>query len=427
MSYKLTPQVNHRVEVAGHLDAADVDQERQAIVNTLRRRAVIPGFRPGKAPLSLVQKRFAADIEDELKERLVGMVWTEVVEGEDDFHPITSPRLRSADFEQDGGFTVAAEVEVRPRFDLPDVAGLTLPDFSLEVEEGEIAAELDNLCKENASWEPADDEPAADGLMVEADLHGEMPDGDQDPYTEENARFVVGAPGVPEEVSQVLQGAKVGDERVAERCFPEDDSNAARAGKTVRYNITVKSVKRQQLPELDDDLAKTVGFDSLDDLRERIVEALGRNKRALRRDRWRRGLLDQLEADFDIQELPASLVQSAVNDEMHRLAYSMAMQGMVPEPDKLDWQELSAKVEPQARRKVLDTLVLEELAAAWEMEVPEADVDTFVASEAAQMGIPPAEHKANLAKENKLDGIRHAARISATVDELIRRAGGEED
>ena len=427
MSYKLTPQVNHRVEVAGHLDAADVEEQRQAIVNTLRRRAVIPGFRPGKAPLSLVAKRFASDIEDELKDRLVGMVWSEVVEGEDDFQPITSPRLRSADFEQDGGFTVAAEVEVRPRFELADVASLTLPEFSLEVEEEEVQAELDKLVKENASWEPADDQTAADGLMVEADLHGEMIDGDQDPYTEENARFVVGAPGVPEEVSQVLQGAKVGDERTAERRFPEDDSNAARAGKTVRYHINVKSIKREQLPELDDDLAKTVGFDSLDELRQRIVEALGRNKRGLRRDRWRRSLLDQLEADVDLDELPSSLVQSAVNEEMHRLAYTMAMQGMVPEPDKLDWQELRTKVEPQARRKVLDTLVLEQLAAAWEMEVPEADVDAFVASEAAQMGVPPAEHKANLAKEDKLDGIRHAARISGTVDELIRRAGGEED
>ena len=70
-------------------------------------------------------------------------------------------------------------------------------------------------------------------------------------------------------------------------------------------------------------------------------------------------------------------------------------------------------------------LVLEQLAEAWETPVPEAEVDAHVASEAARLDIPPAEHKANLAKEDKLDGLRHSAKISATINEMIRRAGGE--
>jgi len=427
MSYKLTPQVNHRVDVAGHLEATEVDRQRQTIANTVRRRAVIPGFRPGKAPLKIVQKRFAGDIQDELRERLAEMVWNEVVEGETDFQPIAAPKLRSSSFDDDGGFTLAAEVEVRPRFELAGVETLTLPEFSLDVEPEEVEAELEKLRKEHASWEPADDQPAADGMMVEADLHGEMIDGDQDPYSEQNARFVVGAPGVPEVVSEALQGARVGDERTAERRFPEDDSNQARAGKTVRYRINVKGVKREVLPDLDDDLAKTLGFDALGELRGRVGEALGRQRRALRRESWRRALLDQLEDKIDLEDLPPSLVHTAVNEEMHRLAYTMAMRGVAPEAAQVDWQELATRFEPQARRKVVDTLVLEQLGASWGVEVPEAEVDAFVASEAAQVGVPPMEHKANLAKEGRLDDIRHAARVSATVDELIRRAGGEDE
>jgi trigger factor len=427
MSYKLTPHVNHTVEITGRLEAAEVDQQRQAIANTLRRKAVIPGFRPGKAPLALVKSRFASDIEDELKERLAGVLWTEIVDGEEDLQPLHAPRVSSADFDDDGGFSLAAEVEVRPRYELAEAEGLSLPEVALEVGDDEVTEELDNIRKENASWEPLEDTPAEDGLMVEADLKGEMIDGDQDPYTEENARFVVGAPGVPEEVSEALQGAKVGDERIAERRFPEDDDNSARAGKLVRYQITVKGIKREVLPEADDDLAKTVGFDTMDELRERIVEVLGHHKRAKRRDAWRRSLLDQLEEKIDVDDLPSSLVQSAINEEMQRLAYSMAMQGVTPDSGKVNWQEMATRFEPQARRKVLDTLVLEQLADAWEMDVPESDVDAFIASEAGQLGIPPAEHKANLAREGKLDGVRHAARISATVEELIRRAGGEEE
>ena len=76
---------------------------------------------------------------------------------------------------------------------------------------------------------------------------------------------------------------------------------------------------------------------------------------------------------------------------------------------------------------MLDTLVLEQLADEWQIPVPESEVDAYLHAEASRSGVPPAEHKANAAKEGRLTGIRHAARVSATVDELIRRAGGEVD
>jgi len=101
------------------------------------------------------------------------------------------------------------------------------------------------------------------------------------------------------------------------------------------------------------------------------------------------------------------------------------MQGMAPDSGEVNWQELAARFEPVARKKVLDSLVLEQLAEAWAIDAAEEDVDAYIRGEAQRLDIPPGEHKANLAKENKLDGIRYAARISATADELIRRAGGE--
>ena len=136
-------------------------------------------------------------------------------------------------------------------------------------------------------------------------------------------------------------------------------------------------------------------------------------------------MLDHLERDLDVNDLPSSLVQAAVQENLNHFAYTMAMQGMAPDDGQFNWQEMAVKAEPKARQEVLDTLVLERLADVWEIAVPEADVDAYVASEAAQEGIPPAEHKANLASENKLERIRHAARVSATVDEMLRTAGGE--
>jgi FKBP-type peptidyl-prolyl cis-trans isomerase (trigger factor) len=116
-----------------------------------------------------------------------------------------------------------------------------------------------------------------------------------------------------------------------------------------------------------------------------------------------------------------------VNEDLNRFAYTMAMQGMAPDSDEVDWQEMAAKVEPGARQRALDMLVIEQLADEWQMQVPESEVDAFIAAEAGRLGIPPAEHKANLASEDRLEGLRHSARVSATIDEMIRRAGGEVD
>jgi trigger factor len=425
MPYTLNRRANNTVEVTAELDADAVRRERSDIVRSFRRKASIPGFRPGKAPESAVRARFGEDIEKELREHLAGKLLGEVFDGEDGLEPISHPEVSAIDFDDDGGFRMTAAIEVRPRYELATVDGFELPEVSLEVSEAEIAAELDTIADEHAAWEPADADTAADGMLVEADLHGQMEGSDQEPYDEKGARFVIGQGSVPEQISEALQGAKVGEQRVAERRFPDDDKDQRRAGKTVRYTIDVTALKRKVLPPADDELAKTLGFENLDQLKERIVEVVTSNKRRQRREQWRRALLDHLESGIDVNDLPPSLVSSAVREDLNRFAYTMAMQGVAPEEADVNWQELAAKVEPGSRKRVLDMLVLEQLADEWEVPVPEADVDAYIAAEARQRGIPTGEHKANLAKEHKLDELRGSARISATIDELIRRAGGE--
>lgn len=426
MAYTLTKRPNYAVEITASLDPETVERERAGIAGSVRRRARIPGFRPGKAPLGVVQARFSEEIAAELKEHLAEHVWQEVVEGEDDLRPLTSPRVTAAEFGPDGGFTLTAELETRPRFDLPEPESLTLPEIPVEVEPAEVDAELERLREEQAVWEPADDETIEDGVLVEADLAAEFPEGGAEPFRDENARFEIGAEALFPEISEALRGARVGEQRTAERRFADDHQDEALRGKPIRYQITVKAVKRKGLPEVDDDLARAVGLESLEELRDRIATALAERRRGERRSQWRRALLDQLAANIDANDLPATVVRAALNDDMQRVAYSMAMRGVDPGSGEVDWQEISAKLEPGSRKRALDTLIMEQLGEQWEVAVPEAEVDLYIRGEATRHGVPPAEHKANLAREGRLEGIRDAARLAAVVDELIRRAGGEE-
>jgi trigger factor len=425
MPYTLTRRANHTIEISAHLEPETVTRERDGIVRTFRGKARVPGFRPGKAPVAAVRARYANEIDEELQEHLTGLLWREVFDGEDAMDPLTNPAISDLEFASDGGFRFTAEFEVRPSYDLPELGTLDLPEATLDVADPEIEGELLKIQEEQAVWEPAEDDDVADGMLVEVDLHGVVDGNEEEPYTEEDARFVVGSDSVPPEVNEALQGAKVGEERAAVKILPDDLDDAEKAGKKVSYTIVVKSLKRKVLPEIDDELATTLGLQDLEELHGRIRDVLGQQKRNERRNAWRRFILDHLAQDIDQADLPSSLVQSTVREQLDRYAYTLAIQGTNVDPEKIDWQEIAAKAEPAARQEVLDSLVLEQLAESWEVAVPEAEVDAYIATEAAREGKPPAEHKANLAAEHKLDRIRHAARIAATVDEMIRRAGGE--
>jgi len=425
MPYTLTSRANHTVEISANLESDAVDRERDGIVRKFRSHAQIPGFRQGKAPVSAVRARFADEIRDELQEHLANLLWNEVFTAESEIEPITNPQVKDLSFAEDGGFSFTAELEVRPRYELPELGELSLPEISLDVSDTEVDEELAKVQDEQAVWEPAEDDEAEDGMLAEVDLRGEVEESDEEPYTEDGASLIIGSDSVPPEINEALQGAKIGDELNATKALPDDLEDKDKAGKAVTYSISVKGLKRKVLPDIDDDLAKTIGLEDLEELRQRVHDVLQQQKRAERRNSWRRFVLDHLETEIDQAELPSSLVQSTLKEQLDRYAYTMAMQGVEFDPATVDWNELSAKAEPAARQEVLDTLILEQLAETWETPVPEAEVDAYIATEAVRHGIPPAEHKANLAAEKKLERVRHAARVAATVDEMIRRAGGE--
>ncbi|MCJ7753708.1 MAG: trigger factor [Thermoanaerobaculales bacterium] len=427
MPYTVTRGANHTVAITANLESDAVKRERENILKKIRRSASVPGFRPGKAPEAAIRARYADAIQEELQEHLTGVLWHEIFESENELDPLTNPEISNLEFSDDGGFRFTAEFEVRPSYEIAEIATLELPAVGLDVSDAEIDEELVKVADEQAVWEPAEEAEAADGMLIEVDLEGRVEDSEAEPYTETDASFVLGSNRVPQEISEALQGAKIGDHRQASKILPDDLEDKTKAGKTVRYEITVKGMKKKAVPGIDDELAVAIGLDSLDDLRGRITSVLENQKRSARRTAWRRFILDHLERGIDQGELPSSLVQSTLREQLDRYAYTMAMQGVDVDPEKINWQEIAAKAEPAARQEVLDTLVLEQLTESWDTAVPEAEVDAYVAAEAARLGVPPGEHKATLASDHRLERIRHGARIAATVDEMIRRAGGEVD
>ena len=168
MTHQITRHPDHSIEITADLDKTAVDQEREVIARRMRSQARVPGFRPGKAPLSTVRTRYAEEIQEELTEHLAGLLWRKILDDEDEFQPLTQPNFEEMGFGDDGAFSFKAYLEVRPTYDLPSLDGFELPEHSIEVTETEIQTELDGVCEEHVSWEPAaDDFQVIDGRLVQ--------------------------------------------------------------------------------------------------------------------------------------------------------------------------------------------------------------------------------------------------------------------
>jgi len=419
MPYEITRNTNNTLDLKGRLDAESVTTERERILRKFRSHAVIPGFRKGRAPASVISRRFEAEISEELEEELGSRLLREFLEGEETLQPLTYPEIRKRRLEPDGSFSFEASLEVRPDWTLPQVEEISVEEIPVEVTEEEIEVELENLREEQGTWEPLEEGASAtEETLVECNLKTFTGD-EEEPHLQEGAQIHLGNDAIPSEIRESLRGAVPGDQRTAVHKRDSDDTE-------IRHEIEVVGLKRKVLPEIDDEFGKTLGFDTLDELKERIRSVLLDQKQSDRRDKIRRQLLDGLEKDLDTESLPPSLVKNAVTEHMQQFAYSLAMRGE-KFPEGFDFAEFEKEVTPSAEKKVMDELVLDQLAHQWEIKVPEDQVEAYIALNARKQGVPIDEYRANLESEGRLQDLRRAALHAAVVSEMFSRAGISEE
>jgi len=418
MDYSIDRPTPCRVVVNAALAPDEVSEQRQRVLATWMRRANVPGFRKGKAPRQMVERTFAKDIRADLEEHLSRHVWGELLKGET-LHPATPFGIRDAAIGEAGGFTLTGELEVYPEVTLPDLAGFTPPPFDLEPADDEIDKAIEQLRERQGQWEPADDAVAADGMLVEARVHGEYPDGGGDPFDDERALFQLGAAEVRPEFETAIPGHKLGDELTVERVLG-DEATPELVGKRLVYTLTIKSLRAKRLPPLDDELATAFGIDGgLAALRTKVVDRLRDEKRHLRRDVWRDALLTHL-AGGEKLPLPETVVDEDARKEVMEFAHSLAQRGIDPEKAKLDWKKIAAEMRERVSLRLNAELLLNALADSNGILVTDAEVDHQVETEARRLNVPFAELKGNLAKGAGLDRVAGILRREKATDQALQ-------
>jgi trigger factor len=391
-----------------------VDRVREAEAKALKyyaKRARLPGFRPGKAPETVVRKRFGDAIRQTVLEEVIRESW-ETAKSTESLKPITDPSIRNLKFEEGSPIEFELLVEVRPELKLDRIGGFRLERRVVAVAASQVEEQLARIQEQKATWIPVEGSKPSPGQMVRvevAPLENDVP-GPAQPHD-----IVLGQnQAIPDLEEQIMRLAP-GESTDAEVRFPEDHPDESRRGQTRRVRITLHEVKRQELPPLDDALAREVGdFESLDALRA-----------ALRQDLEREA---SREADIDLrQKLIGEIVEAnrveAPHSLVHRILHAYAEMYQVPAEQLEGFEQQFHQI---AERQVKRDLVLESIIEQQGLRASEAELDERVNAIASARGTPVGQVYASLQKSNRLQELERSITEDKVFDFLLKQSTIEE-
>ena len=411
------------------IPAETVRDATEKAARTLARQIRLPGFRPGKVPASIVKNRFADELKSEVLETLLRDSLRTAFD-EKGIRPVGEPKIDDLKFEPDAPLTFKVVVEHRPEVAPKDYRGLKVPSDPTAPTEEEVSSALERIREGRASFEPVEDRPATDGDFALVDIRGTFPGGDGKDFERPKVLVEIGGEETLPEMSAHLRNAEPGVTVSFQKDFPVEGVDHEFAGKSVLYHVQLHALKKRVLPEWDDELARQVLTPregeapegaNMEMLRAELVKSLAREKEQALREKRRRAVLDALLA-LNPVEAPETMVSAEIDSSLQQYARFLASQGMDLKETKLDWNKLREEARPSAVRRVKEYLLLDAIAEAEKLEVSDTELDADLKRRARGMGASFAELKSQLAKNDRLDGIREELRIDKALDLLLTEA-----
>jgi trigger factor len=415
-----------RVEIP----AEKVRGERDQIVRSYAAKARIPGYRPGKAPLPIVEKRFAKDISDELHGKLVNEAFDEAMRQED---------LKVLDFGDpddvstlpDGGISFAAKLTLAPEVELPQYKGITVTVPPAEVPEEELEAQLKALQERFADFSTIDSRPAAMGDFAVIDYSSTVDGKPTDEFLGKPAGYLSGREGfwlrldekafLPGFAAQVA-GMNPGDSRDITLTLPEDFPVADLRNREMVFSVTLNELKEAVLPALDDELAaKLAPGQTMAELTGIIRENMG-HERKRRIDDMK---VNQIVAYFNTQvnfELPDDLVIQETQSQADAMVNRGVQAGMSEEEIASQQAEIFASAGQQAISNLRTNFLLQEIARAEGITVSDAELVNHLAQVAQSRKIAPKKLIKDMQRAGRLPSIRNSITIGKAIDFLVAEA-----
>jgi trigger factor len=410
----------HSLEIT--IPAAEVEKETEIAVAGIQAKVRLPGFRPGKAPLSIVKTRFAGDIRQEVIEKLVPRFFHAAVE-KDNLRVVGRPDISDVHLHAGEPLRFKAEFEVAPDFELGEFRGITITYSEPEVTEADVTERLDQIRNQKAEFVNEEPRPLADGDHAVISL--ESLEGVEEKVSQDELVLKIGDAATMPVFTENLRGASPDEQREFEVVYPEDYERKNLAGRTVRFRATVKAVRRKELPELNDEFAKDLGdFQTLEELKETIRKNIQREREHHAQEDAKRQLLDKLVDTHDFP-VPEAYIDRQIQVNVENQLRALAAQGMDTKDLKLDWHKVKESQKKKAARDVKASLLLDKIAEREAIGATQEEVDREVQRIARQAREAVAVTRAKLQKEGAIAKIAGNIRTEKTLTMLFEQARKE--
>jgi trigger factor len=417
-------------EIELEIPAENVQKATEKVARDIARVARIPGFRPGKAPVTLIRRRFAQDIEGEVVQSLVPEYLEKALD-EKKLVPVTRPEVDKVEFKEGEPLKFRAVFEVLPEFELGDYKNLDVNVEAVEVGDAQVDKALDEMRDRAATFVPVEGRAAKDGDYAVIKLMG-TPVGGGDPVQADSILCHIGAEETLESFTENLRGASTGETKRFRSEYPKDYPDAKLAGKTYDYVIEVLGIKEKKLPELNDEFVKDAmagqaqgsernGITTLAELRQKIRQNLDAAKEQRESAQAREKILELLVKRHDFP-VPEALIENQLDVRLERVVRSLVAQGVDPRAVDVDWVSLRRRQHDRAVDDVKAELLLDRIATTEKIEATDEDVEKEIAAVAERSGESATALRARLTKQGALDRMKSKLRSDKTIEWLYRTA-----
>lgn len=395
----------------------------------LKQHAAVPGFRPGKAPQALLEKKFGGEVRDQVKRSLISESLQQAIE-KNDLQTVGDPEFENVDAlakYAGGELAYSFTVEVQPTYTLPDLSSFTVKKPKISITEANVDQAVQNLKDQQGMLAPVEDRGVLPKDFLLADVHlkengqviGHMHD-----------QQIVARPGRVGGINVAdldvqLTGLKVGDKKDIEVVVPQDHPQTALRGKTVQIELAVKEIKKLEPRELDEVFLEELGFKNVEEvraaLREQLDERVTSDVKQAMRDQLAKHLLETVQMD-----LPTKMSARQSNQVVQRRAMDLLQRGVPQEQIRANLETLRNGADAQAQRELKMFFILQKIANDNNLEVDEEELNGRIALMAAFRAERPEKLKQSMSKDGSLQNLYLQMREQLALDKLIESCKVEE-
>ena len=418
-----------RVRLDIEIPSEDVNAALAETCESLRTQVSIPGFRKGRVPIAILKSRFPEYVNSEAVRYLVAPAYEDAIYNER-LNPLTQPTftppLNELNVRENEPFTFSATVDIRPNISLPSYDELVTDKNPVNVPREDVDAYITRLQAQSATYEPLDIERQVqekDCVRIDWEC---LLDGNRiDAESRQDVDIELGVGAIHERLEQALLGMEIGDTNNVAIDFPQDHSVAELAGKSAQYEITLHAITEKQLPPLDDEFAKDLGYENYSQLYGLIWNNLVEEETSLHVDKQKAELLEQLIEKIEIT-IPDPLVDQYVQQTLLNVKQQLVNEHRSPEDAGINMDTLPDELRRDVIQQTKQSWIFETIAEKEGISVSDDELEYEIRRAAEQQNRDAQKYASLLKSNNRLEDFRGQLQHEKIYQFLINRASAKQ-